>query len=164
MPECVYSRAIVSYYPRKFKLNSQECGSWRFYWMYIDQIFHTLHFKKVGPFCPGKFLFLHKRSNSGTVCVLYFAPIDCLNGTRWWYSSNFKMNPWLYFNYFLLFKGPGRKADHWTPSTAEVKLSGGLPPLHQSAFMAWCSVKAQGKLYLSPLPYLKIIPKTLPEI
>jgi hypothetical protein len=27
-------------------------------------------------------------------------------------------------------------------------MSGAIPPLPQYAFMAWCSVKAQGQLYL----------------
>jgi hypothetical protein len=31
-------------------------------------------------------------------------------------------------------------------------MSGALPPLPQYAFMAWCSVKAQGQLYLYLLP------------
>jgi hypothetical protein len=26
-------------------------------------------------------------------------------------------------------------------------MRGTVPPLHQNAFMAWCSVKAQGQLY-----------------
>jgi hypothetical protein len=29
-------------------------------------------------------------------------------------------------------------------------MSGVTPPLPQNAFMAWCSVKAQGQLYLLP--------------
>jgi hypothetical protein len=28
-------------------------------------------------------------------------------------------------------------------------MSGAIPPLPQYAFMAWCSVKAQGQLYLT---------------
>jgi len=28
-----------------------------------------------------------------------------------------------------------------------------IPPFPQYLFMAWCSVKAQGQLYLSPLLY-----------
>jgi hypothetical protein len=31
-------------------------------------------------------------------------------------------------------------------------MSGAIPPLHQYAFMVWCSVKAQGQLYLYLLP------------
>jgi hypothetical protein len=31
-------------------------------------------------------------------------------------------------------------------------MSGAIPTLHQYAFMAWCSVKVQGQLYLLPLP------------
>jgi hypothetical protein len=31
-------------------------------------------------------------------------------------------------------------------------MSGAIPPLPQYAFMAWCSVKAQGQLYLYLLP------------
>jgi hypothetical protein len=30
-------------------------------------------------------------------------------------------------------------------------MSGAIPPLPQYAFLAWCSVKAQGQLYLLPL-------------
>jgi hypothetical protein len=42
---------------------------------------------------------------------------------------------------------PGRKrlrreADHSPPSREEVKMRGGIPPLFQYAFMAWCSVKS----------------------
>jgi hypothetical protein len=38
-------------------------------------------------------------------------------------------------------------------------MSGAIPPLPQYAFMAWCSVKAQGQLYLSS--QLKDIPNIL---
>jgi hypothetical protein len=31
-------------------------------------------------------------------------------------------------------------------------MSGAMPPFPQYAFMAWCSVKAQGQLYLYLLP------------
>jgi hypothetical protein len=31
------------------------------------------------------------------------------------------------------------------------RVHGAIPPLPQYAFMAWCSVKAQGQLYLLPL-------------
>jgi hypothetical protein len=41
------------------------------------------------------------------------------------------------------------EADHSPPSSAKVKMSGTKPPFLQYAFMAWCSVKAQGHLYLS---------------
>jgi hypothetical protein len=30
-------------------------------------------------------------------------------------------------------------------------MSGAIPPLSQYAFMAWCSVKAQGQLYLTTI-------------
>jgi hypothetical protein len=46
-------------------------------------------------------------------------------------------------------KRPGREADHSPPSVEEVKeLSRTIPPLPQYVFMAWCSVKEQGQLYL----------------
>jgi hypothetical protein len=46
-------------------------------------------------------------------------------------------------------KRPGRQAEHSPPSTAEVKnVCGVIPPLPQYAFMEWCSVKAQGRLYI----------------
>jgi len=32
------------------------------------------------------------------------------------------------------------------------RMCGAIPPLPQYAFKAWCSVKAQGQLYLLPLP------------
>jgi len=32
-------------------------------------------------------------------------------------------------------------------------MSGAIPLLPQYAFMAWCSVKAEGQLYLLPLPF-----------
>jgi hypothetical protein len=44
-------------------------------------------------------------------------------------------------------KLPEHEADHSPPSSAEVKrMSGAMPPLLQYAFMARCSVKAQGQL------------------
>jgi hypothetical protein len=52
-------------------------------------------------------------------------------------------------------KWPGREADHSPPSSAEVEV---LSPNTQ-AFMAWCSVKAQGRLYLYPYPciFMKLV-------
>jgi hypothetical protein len=44
----------------------------------------------------------------------------------------------------LEIKRPGREADHSPPSSAEVKNAWS----YTSAFMAWCSVEAQGSLYL----------------
>jgi hypothetical protein len=45
-------------------------------------------------------------------------------------------------------KRPGREADHSPPSVAEVNKRGAVHPLPQYVFMAWCSVKAKGQLYL----------------
>jgi hypothetical protein len=45
-------------------------------------------------------------------------------------------------------KRPGREADHWLPSSAEVKNAWGCISTPQYAFMAWCSVKTEGQLYL----------------
>jgi hypothetical protein len=43
----------------------------------------------------------------------------------------------------------GSEADHSSPPSAEVKnVWSSVPPLSQYPFMAWCSVKAQGQLYL----------------
>jgi len=39
-------------------------------------------------------------------------------------------------------KRPGRGADHWPPSSAEIKNAWIYTSAHQYAFMAWCSVKA----------------------
>jgi hypothetical protein len=46
-------------------------------------------------------------------------------------------------------KRPEREADH-SPSSAEVKMRGAIPPLPQYAFMAWYTVTktAQGQIYL----------------
>jgi hypothetical protein len=46
-------------------------------------------------------------------------------------------------------KWPGHEVDHSPPSSAKVKESGAIHPLPCYAFMAWCSVKAQGQLYLA---------------
>jgi hypothetical protein len=45
-------------------------------------------------------------------------------------------------------KRPGREADHSPPSSAEVKNSCNYTSTSQHAFMAWCSVKAQGQFYV----------------
>jgi len=45
-------------------------------------------------------------------------------------------------------KRPGREADHSPTSIVEVKGWVELPPLPQYVFMAWCSAKAQGRIYL----------------
>jgi hypothetical protein len=42
----------------------------------------------------------------------------------------------------------GREADHSPPSSAEVKNELSYTSTPQYAFMGWCSVKAQGQLYL----------------
>jgi hypothetical protein len=42
----------------------------------------------------------------------------------------------------------GREADHTAPSSAEIKNAWSYTSTPQYAFMAWCSVKAQGQLYL----------------
>jgi len=44
---------------------------------------------------------------------------------------------------------PGREADHSPPSTAEIKNAWSYTSTLQYAFMAWCSVKAQGQVFLS---------------
>jgi hypothetical protein len=53
-------------------------------------------------------------------------------------------------------KRSGREDDHSPPSSAEVKVRGGIPPLPQHAFMAWCLVKAQGQLYLYLLSIFRV--------
>jgi hypothetical protein len=45
-------------------------------------------------------------------------------------------------------KRPGREADHSSQSSAEVKNAWRYTSTPQYAIMAWCSVKAQGQLYL----------------
>jgi hypothetical protein len=44
-------------------------------------------------------------------------------------------------------KRPGREADHSPPSSAEVKNAWSYTSTPQYAFIAWCSVEAQGQLY-----------------
>jgi len=41
----------------------------------------------------------------------------------------------------------GREAGH-SRLVPESRMRGAIPPLFPCAFMAWCSVKAQGQLYL----------------
>jgi hypothetical protein len=43
---------------------------------------------------------------------------------------------------------PGREANHSPPSNVEVKNAWSYTSIPQYAFMAWCSVKIQGHLYL----------------
>jgi hypothetical protein len=45
-------------------------------------------------------------------------------------------------------KRPGRDTDHSPPFNAEVKNASSYTSTPQYAFMAWCSVKGQGQLYL----------------
>jgi hypothetical protein len=45
-------------------------------------------------------------------------------------------------------KRPEREADNSPPSGAEVKNAWSYTSTPQYVFMAWCSVKAQGQLYL----------------
>jgi hypothetical protein len=50
-------------------------------------------------------------------------------------------------------KRPGREADHWPPSSSEVKNGGAIPPSPPYAFMTQCLINwTQGQLFL--LPYL----------
>jgi len=43
---------------------------------------------------------------------------------------------------------PGGKADHSPPSRTKVKNAWSYTSAPQYTFLAWCSVKAQGQLYL----------------
>jgi hypothetical protein len=45
-------------------------------------------------------------------------------------------------------KRPGSEADHSPPSSAEAKNAWSFTSIPQQSFIAWCSVKAQGQLYL----------------
>jgi hypothetical protein len=62
---------------------------------------------------------------------------------------------WVSGTIFLGVKRPGREADHSPPSSAEVKNTWSYTSVPQYAFMAWCSVKAQG-FYLLSLWILKL--------
>jgi len=48
----------------------------------------------------------------------------------------------------LIVKRQGREADHSTPSGTDVKNAWRYTSTPQYAFMAWCPVKTQGRLYL----------------
>jgi hypothetical protein len=45
-------------------------------------------------------------------------------------------------------KWPVHKANHSLHLVPRSRMRGTIPPLHQYAFMAWCSIKAQEQLYL----------------
>jgi hypothetical protein len=45
-------------------------------------------------------------------------------------------------------KRPGREANHSPPPSAEVKNTWSYTSIPQYAFVAWCSIKAEGQLYL----------------
>jgi len=45
-------------------------------------------------------------------------------------------------------KRPGREADHSPPSSADIKKAWSYTFTPQYAFVEWCSVEAQGQLYL----------------
>jgi hypothetical protein len=52
-------------------------------------------------------------------------------------------------------KWPGRKADHSPPSSAEVNNAWSYTSTPQYIFMAWCSLKAQGQIYILTLPFCR---------
>jgi hypothetical protein len=56
---------------------------------------------------------------------------------------------WLTGALSLGVKRLGREADHSPQFSAEVKIAWSYISTPQYAFMAWCSVKAQGQLYLN---------------
>jgi hypothetical protein len=57
-------------------------------------------------------------------------------------------------------KWSGHEADHSSPSNAQVKNVWTYTSTPQYAFMAWCSVKAQGQLYLRcTLTYIHVFAK-----
>jgi hypothetical protein len=56
---------------------------------------------------------------------------------------------------------PGRKADHSPPPSAEVKNAWSYTSTPQYAFMAWCSIKAQGQLYLYVTYMILKLPKSV---
>jgi len=51
---------------------------------------------------------------------------------------------------------PEREAAHLHLAPTSI-MRGNVPPLYKYVFMAWCSVKAQGQLYLLPLVFLSEI-------
>jgi hypothetical protein len=63
---------------------------------------------------------------------------SCLTSCDIWVSGAFS----------LVVKWPELEADHSPPSSAVVKNAWSYTSSPQYAFMAWCSVKAQGQLYL----------------
>jgi hypothetical protein len=57
-----------------------------------------------------------------------------------------------YQGHFLAVKRPGCEADRSPISSAEVKNAWSYTPIPQYAFMASCSVEAQGQIYIYLLP------------
>jgi hypothetical protein len=60
---------------------------------------------------------------------------------------------WVPGDFSLGVKRPGREADHHFYLVPKPGMRGAIPSLPQYAFMAWCSVKAQGQLFLCLLPF-----------
>jgi hypothetical protein len=62
-------------------------------------------------------------------------------------------------------KRPGRE-DHSPPSSAGgQRMSGAIPPLPKYAFMAWCSIKAQGHLYFyCPIIHMDRLKETIQSL
>jgi hypothetical protein len=60
-------------------------------------------------------------------------------------------------------KRPGREADHSPSSSADVKNAWSYTPIPQYAFMAWCSLKAQGQLYLYIYIYKVVVTDKKPN-
>jgi hypothetical protein len=58
----------------------------------------------------------------------------------------------LLFQSYNLQKIPVNPVHYSLPPSAEVKNVWSYTSIPQYAFMVWCSVKAQGQLYLLPLP------------
>jgi len=101
--------------------------------------------------------------------VVSFTPTERTPGTHWiWgWSQNgrpgfdSRLGQW-FFRFVTEFgptpgpiqppiqrvKSPRLEADDSSPSSFGLRMSGAIYPVAQYAFMAWCSVKAQGQLYL----------------
>jgi hypothetical protein len=61
------------------------------------------------------------------------------------HPTSYPMSTWAFS---LGVKWPGRKADYSPPSSAEAKNAWSYASTPQYVFMVWCSVKAQGQLYI----------------
>jgi len=58
-------------------------------------------------------------------------------------------------------KRPRRETDHSSPPVPRSRMCGGISPLPQHAFQAWCSVKKHWDNFTFTLPYITYLIKNV---